>query len=65
MPRFYASAAVWITLTLFAPCFGPDRVFAASPAGATDAPEKTVPQGNDAPVRLRSMEERPPTEAAN
>jgi hypothetical protein len=47
MPRFYASAAVWVTLTLLAPCFGPDRVFAASPRGATDAPEKTVPQGND------------------
>jgi hypothetical protein len=49
MPRFYASAAVWVTLTLLASCFGPDRVFAASPAGATDAPDKTVPQGNDPP----------------
>jgi hypothetical protein len=49
MPRFYASAAVWVTLTLLAPCVGPDRVSAASPARATDAPEKTVPQGNDPP----------------
>ena len=46
MARFYPSATVWVTLTL-APCFGPDQVFAASPAGATDAPETTVPQGND------------------
>ena len=45
MPRFYASA----TLTLLAPCFGPDQVLAASPAGATGAPEKTIPQGNDPP----------------
>jgi hypothetical protein len=49
MPRFYASPVVWITLTLLAPCFGSDPVFAASPADATDAPEKTVPQGADPP----------------
>jgi hypothetical protein len=47
MPRFYASAAVWVTLTLLATCLSPDRVFAASPTGATDTPDKTVPQGND------------------
>ena len=47
MARFYANAAVWVTLTLLASCFDPDQVFAASPAGATDAPEKTVPQGTD------------------
>jgi hypothetical protein len=47
MARFYANAPVWVTLTLLASCFDPDQVFAASPAGATDAPEKTVPQGTD------------------
>ena len=47
MRRFYASAAVWATLSLV--CFDPDQVFAASPAGATDEPQNTVPQGTDPP----------------
>ena len=42
----YANAAVGAALTLLASCLGPDLVFAVSP---TDAPEKTVPQGNDPP----------------
>jgi hypothetical protein len=49
MPRFYASATIWVTLTFLAPCFGPTQVYAASLAGATDAPETTVPQGTDPP----------------
>ena len=60
MPRFYASAAVWITLTLVASCFGPDWVFAASPADATDAPEKTVPQGADPPGADNGDQPTPP-----
>ena len=47
MRRFYASAAA--TLMLLALSLDPDQVFAASPAGATDAPEDTVPQGTDPP----------------
>jgi hypothetical protein len=47
MPRFYASAARWVILTLLLAGFGSDLVFAASPAG--DVPEKTDPQGNDPP----------------
>jgi hypothetical protein len=43
MRRFYATA-VWATLTLVAP-----SGFEASLAGATDTPEKTVPQGQDPP----------------
>ena len=60
MPRFYASAALWVALTLLASCFGPDRVFAGPPAGATDAPEKTVPQGNDAPGADNGDQRTPP-----
>jgi hypothetical protein len=60
MPRFYASAALWITLTLVASCFGPDWVFAASPADATDAPEKTVPQGADPPGADNGDQPTPP-----
>jgi hypothetical protein len=60
MPRFYARAAVWVTLTLLAPCLGPDRVFAASPAGATDTPDKTVPQGNDPPGADNGEQQIPP-----
>jgi hypothetical protein len=56
MPRFYASAAVWVTLTLLAPCFGP----AASPTGATDAPETTVPQGTDPPGADNGDQPTPP-----
>jgi hypothetical protein len=46
MPRFYASAAFWVMLSLL---FAAGPVFAASPAGAPGIPEKTVPQGNDPP----------------
>jgi Pyridine nucleotide-disulphide oxidoreductase/Reductase C-terminal len=48
MRRFYAAAARWATLPILALYFGPDSTFAASP-GATDTPEKTVPQGEDPP----------------
>ena len=46
---FSFPAILWATLTLLATCLSPDRVFAASLTGATDTPEKTVPQGNDPP----------------
>jgi hypothetical protein len=39
MRRFYATATLWATLILILPSF----------AGATDQPEKTVPQGQDPP----------------
>ena len=49
MARLYARAALWVVVLLFALSFGHDRTtFAASP-GAGNAPEKTVPQGNDPP----------------
>jgi hypothetical protein len=60
MPRFYASAAVWVTLTLLALCFDPNQGFAASPASATDAPEETVPQGNDPPGADNGDQQTPP-----
>lgn len=44
MSRFYTGAALLITLTL--PCLPTDQLFAA---GATDEPDKTVPQGSDPP----------------
>ena len=40
MRGLYATAALWATLALIAP-----SGFEASFASATDAPEKTVPQG--------------------
>ena len=40
---------LWATLMLLALTLDPDQIFAASPAGATDAPEDTVPQGTDPP----------------
>jgi hypothetical protein len=45
MPRFYASAALCATLTILAPCFGSDRLLAASPAGAADTPESLRTSG--------------------
>jgi hypothetical protein len=59
MRRFFASAALWATFTLLAP-FGPDPVFAASPAGATDTPEKTIPQGEDPPGADNGEPQIPP-----
>jgi hypothetical protein len=41
MRKFYATATLWATLALIAP--------SASFAGATDTPEKRVPQGQDPP----------------
>ena len=43
MRRLYTTA-VWATLALVAP-----SAFEASLAGATDTPERTVPQGQDPP----------------
>ena len=60
MARFYGSAAIGVMLTLIVPCFRPDQVFAASPAGATDAPEKTVPQGTDPPGADNGDQPTPP-----
>ena len=44
MRAIYATAALWATLVLIAPS-GLQPSF----AGASDAPEKTVPQGQDPP----------------
>jgi len=62
MRRFYATAILWVTLTLLATCLSPDRVFAASLTGATDTPEKTVPQGNDPPGADNGEQMLPPTD---
>lgn len=44
MQAIYATAILWATLVVIAPsCFQP------SFAGVSDAPEKTVPQGQDQP----------------
>jgi hypothetical protein len=42
--KFYATATLWATLILILP-----SVFEGSFAGATDQPEKNVPQGQDPP----------------
>ena len=44
MRAFYATVALWATLVLIAP-----SGFQPSFAGESDAPEKTVPQGQDPP----------------
>jgi hypothetical protein len=44
MRSFYVTTALWATLTLCVP-----SAFEASYAGATDAAEKAVPQGEDPP----------------
>jgi hypothetical protein len=44
MRRLYATVILWATLALVA-----SSAFEASFAGATDTPEKTVPQGQDPP----------------
>ena len=44
MRKFYATATLWATLAVIGP-----SVFEPSFAGAADAPEKTVPQGQDPP----------------
>jgi hypothetical protein len=57
MRGLYATAALWATLALIAP-----SGFEASFAGATAAPEKTVPQGQDPPGADNGKQQRPPTE---
>ena len=44
MRAFHATVALWATFALIAP-----SGFQTSFAGASDAPEKTVPQGQDPP----------------
>jgi hypothetical protein len=56
MPRFHTSVAIWATLTLLAPC-----AFGASLTAATDAPEKTVPQGNGPPGAENDAQSSPAT----
>jgi hypothetical protein len=60
MPRFYAKAALWATLSLLAPSLDPDQVFAASPADAAEAPENTAPQGTDPPGADNRDQPTPP-----
>lgn len=55
MRRFYATATLWATLALVA-----SSAFEASFAGATDTPEKTVPQGQDPPGADTGEQPSPP-----
>jgi hypothetical protein len=57
MRGLYATAALWATLALIAP-----SGFEASFASATDAPEKTVPQGQDPPGAENGEQPSPRTE---
>ena len=54
MQRFYATATLWATLALIA-----SSAFQTSFAGATDTPEKTVPQGQDPPGADNGMQPDP------
>jgi hypothetical protein len=54
MRRLYATAALLATLALMAP-----SGFEASFAGANDAPEKTVPQGQDPPGADNGQQQSP------
>jgi hypothetical protein len=55
MRRFYATATLWATLSLIVP-----SAFGTSFAGATDEPEKTVPQGQDPPGADNGEQPIPP-----
>jgi hypothetical protein len=55
MRAFYATVALWATLALIAP-----SVFETSFAGASEAPEKTVPQGQDPPGADHGEQPIPP-----
>jgi hypothetical protein len=55
MRAIYATAAVWATLALIAP-----SDFLICLAGASDAPEKTVPQGQDPPGADNGEQPVPP-----
>jgi hypothetical protein len=55
MQRFYATATLWATLALVV-----SSAFEASFAGATDTPEKTVPQGQDPPGADNGEQSIPP-----
>ena len=54
MRRFYATTMLWATLALVA------SIFEASFAGATDTPDKTVPQGQDPPGADNGEQPIPP-----
>ena len=55
MRAIYVTAAVWATLALIAP-----SGFQTSFAGASDTPEKTVPQGHDPPGADNGEQPLPP-----
>jgi hypothetical protein len=55
MRASYATVALWATLALIAP-----SVFETSFAGASEAPEKTVPQGQDPPGADNGEQPIPP-----
>ena len=55
MRRFYATTTLWATLALVA-----SSTFEASFAGATDTPDKTVPQGQDPPGADNGEQPIPP-----
>ena len=56
MPRFYATVTLWAALSLIVP-----SAFEASFAGATDQPEKSIPQGQD-PPGADNGQQPPPSE---
>ena len=55
MRRSYATVSLWATLALIA-----SSTFEASFGGATDMPEKTVPQGQDPPGADNGEQPIPP-----
>ena len=55
MRRFYVTTALWAALVLVAA-----STFEASFAGATDTPDKTVPQGQDPPGADNGEQPIPP-----
>jgi hypothetical protein len=62
MPRFHVSAALWATLAILSVGFSSDRAFAVSPAGAAEAAEETIPQGEDPPGADDDAGTPPPVE---
>lgn len=55
MRAFYATVALWATLALIAP-----SVFETAFVAASEAPEKTVPQGQDPPGADNGEQPIPP-----
>jgi hypothetical protein len=58
MPRFYASAAVWVTLTLLATCLSPD-IYTQAPNPEAGHEEEVIPPpgtpGGDPSVEPRQL----------